>query len=94
VLLNSIQQLVQLLLFEEPVAVHGVPMREDLPGRFPIPERVWGHTEILRCIRNFHEVVKLVHDGLQSKKIALDGQTLSKIHGLANQGGIHPACAW
>lgn len=61
-------------------------MREDLTGRFPIPECVWGNTEILRCVSDFHEVAKLVHDGLQSKKIALDGQTLPKIHLSANQG--------
>jgi hypothetical protein len=59
-------------------------MREDFASRFPIPERVWGNTEILRCISDFHEIAKLVHDGLQSKKIALDRQTLPKIHQLAN----------
>jgi hypothetical protein len=62
------------------VAVHRVPMREDLPSRFPVPESVWGNTEILRCIRDFHEVAKLVHDGLQSKKNSLDTQTLPKIN--------------
>jgi hypothetical protein len=60
-------------------------MRKDFPSGFPIPKRIGGNAEILRGVSDFHEVAKLVHDGLQSKKIALDAQTLPKMRQLANQ---------
>jgi hypothetical protein len=48
-LLHLIQQSIEILLPEEPVSIHRMPVSNDLARPLPITKRVRGHAEIVGC---------------------------------------------
>src|SRR4051794_23177595 len=61
------QERIEVLLAEEPVAVHRMPLRQDFPRPFPVAEGVRGDPEVLGGLGDPQEVPQLGHATASTK---------------------------